>query len=1136
MKRNITLLAIFLIASITYGFAQVQQFTPYDELPELNKSLKPVYSDDMPEWGKMLYTYPINFNTIDRAFIKWESANKGQETPLRRYYKLWRIAIAPFINFDGQITAPDTQLIEKNLTYYQARSLQIRRAPAVGNTSNWTFLGPKETYWLNESNSTTAPGTAPWQANVYSFDVTNKNPNLLFCGTETGFVNKTTNKGKSWTISGLNYPFGGGIGAIAIHPVNLDTVLVGAGGAIHRSVNGGITWGRVASSTGSVNRMKFDYNNPTNAITCTSDGIFISNNAGSSWVKSYGTNTWDIEYKPGSSDTIYALTKNAQNNFIFIQSVNGGKNFNQVTNFPDSLVNNSGGLLAVTPANPNMVLAIMLANNMNRRPFIYEGTNNNGNWTWVRKFVGSDGAFTSGSLTNGQGYFDLVLEISPTNKNIVFAGTTSLFKSNNGGSSFYAVGGYSGPFAIHPDVQDMKILANGDMWVSTDGGMNYTSDYFAQISNHHALNYMLIGSDLWGFHQGWNEDIIVGGRYHNGNTSIADFYGDKALRMGGAESATGWVIQGKSRHVAFDDLGSGWILPKTAEGKPEGRFPFTKFPNMDEYGSLRSNVVAHPLYSGQLYVGNDSVLWVSKDFGATFDLLYKFNGKVRFFDISSQNPDVIYVDVLNQGFYRSADGGKTFQKKYSLSLGYTRFVISPYNSDVLYGARTHGAWDQTRSEVYRTTDGGTTWGIWSNFGTSVLIKTLAIQPTTDGKDLVYAFIDTYGSNSGTVQFRKDGDASWSEFGTGYPNGLRINHALPFYRDSKIRVGGNGGVWESPLAETQFTPVVVPWVEKQIYESPYDTIQFDDHSYLNHKDAVWTWSFSPAAKYISDIHARNPKVLFNEPGLYSATLEVTQNGATISRTVTNMVEVKVAPSIYNCDRPGLIPRQLMQVVSVDSYQPGEDGSRAIDGDVATLWHTPWSGIPGYPHYIQIDLGDTYNVSKLIYTPRIDQANGRIKDYEIYISNDKINWGTYVQKGTLTNTNVPTTIEFPVKEGHYAKLVALSEVNGNNWTSAAEIGFVGCKVNTSVNKYFSDVTIQAFPVPANNMITVNLPFQNGLSSYSFNVFSSNGQIIESGKTNENQTAITINVSNYPSGYYFVTLQDNAGINYRVKFIRK
>lgn len=1130
---------MFLVA-VTCTFGQVQQFTYYDELPELNKSLKPVYSDDMPEWGKMLYTYPINFNTIDRAFIKWEAANKDQKNPLMRWYKIWRKAITPYVNEDGVIDTPDAQLIKQSLVSFQTKSLQPMRAPAAGNTSSWSFWGPKETYWLNESGNATAPGTAPWQANVYSFDVTDKNPDLLYAGTETGFINKTTDKGKTWTISGLNYPFGGGVGAIAIHPVNLDTVLVGAGGTIHRTVNGGATWATTWSQTsiGTPNRMKFDYNNPNNAIACSWSGVWISNDAGATWKQRTFTDTWDVEYKPGQSDTIYALTKNSSNNFSFVQSVDGGNTFSTVTNFPDSLNNHSGGLLAVTPDAPNMVMAIMLANNMNRRPFLYEGTNNNGVWTWVRRFVGSDAAFTAGELTNGQGYFDLVLEISPINKNLIFAGTTSLFKSSLGFRyAPTAIGGYAGPYSVHPDIQDMKMLANGDTWVSTDGGMNLTTDNFSTHAKHFALNNMLIGSDLWGFHQGWNEDIVVGGRYHNGNTSIADFYNGKALRMGGGESATGWVIQGKSRHVVFDDLGSGWILPTTAEGKPEGRFAFSRHPNMEGYGAARSNVVAHPLYSGQLYVGSDSALWVSKDFGATFDKLYEFPGMVRYFDISSQDPNVIYVDVNQYGFYRSGDGGLTFEKRITMlsswTGGNTRFVISPYDANVVYATRINNL----RSEVYKTTDGGLRWYPWSSFGSSVYIKTLAIQPTIDGKDLVYAFIDTYGFNSGNVQYRKDGDAAWTEFGTGYPSGLRINHALPFYRDSKIRVGGNGGVWESPLAEPEFTAVVVPWVEKQVYNSPYDTIQMDDHSYLNHKGAVWTWSFSPEAKYVSDIHARNPKVIFDKEGKYTVTLSITQNGVTTTRTVTDMIEVRPAPSLTDCNNPAELPRGLMKVVSVDSYQAGDEGYKAIDNDPSTIWHTAWTPTNApLPHNIQIDLGDDYRVSKMTYVPRADGSNGRIKDYELYISNDRTNWGTYVKKGAFTNTSAATTIEFTAKAGRYAKLVALSEVNGNAWTSAAEIYFTGCKVNTSVNKYFSDVEVHAFPIPTNNVITVTLPFQNGLNSYTYNVFSSNGQLLDSGKADENQKTITVNVNNYSPGYYIVHLQDKAGINYRVKFIKK
>ena len=223
-----------------------------------------------------------------------------------------------------------------------------------------------------------------------------------------------------------------------------------------------------------------------------------------------------------------------------IQSTDGGQTFLIQSSFPSTYAESSGGLLAVSPANPEMLMAVLLsANNI---PYLLKGTNA-GTMNWSLLATGQTGSL---GLNNGQGYFDLVLDVSPLNENIILVGTTTLYKSTNGGATFSAIGGYTGNFKIHPDQQDIKMLASGETWVSTDGGMNLTTDNFASVLNHKIRINGLIGSDMWGFDQGWNEDLIVGGRYHNGNTAMADFYQPKALRMGGAESPTGWVIHGLS--------------------------------------------------------------------------------------------------------------------------------------------------------------------------------------------------------------------------------------------------------------------------------------------------------------------------------------------------------------------------------------------------------------------------------------------------------------------------------------------------------------------------------------------------------------------------------------------------------------
>jgi len=81
-----------------------------------------------------------------------------------------------------------------------------------------------------------------------------------------------------------------------------------------------------------------------------------------------------------------------------------------------------------------------------------------------------------------------------------------------------------------------------------------------------------------------------------------------------------------------------------------------------------------------------------------------------------------------------------------------------------------------------------------------------------------------------------------------------------------------------------------------------------------------------------------------------------------------------------------------------------------------------------------------------------ANGWISQYALYVSTDGVNWGNPVASGSFNYGNLGTgcpgagvpgvmQIAFPPTSGQYIKLQALSEVNGNPWTSAAEISVLG-----------------------------------------------------------------------------------------------
>jgi len=136
---------------------------------------------------------------------------------------------------------------------------------------------------------------------------------------------------------------------------------------------------------------------------------------------------------------------------------------------------------------------------------------------------------------------------------------------------------------------------------------------------------------------------------------------------------------------------------------------------------------------------------------------------------------------------------------------------------------------------------------------------------------------------------------------------------------------------------------------------------------------------------------------------------------------------------------------LKVVKVDSEETsGEDGkgANAVDGDPATIWHTQWQDAnPECPHEIIIELSRAVPIKGFTYLPRQDeQVNGTIKDYEFYVSSDGKDFGQPVKKGTFAEGKDKKTVVFAAKSAKFIRLKALSEINGQAWSSAAEIGIV------------------------------------------------------------------------------------------------
>ncbi len=126
------------------------------------------------------------------------------------------------------------------------------------------------------------------------------------------------------------------------------------------------------------------------------------------------------------------------------------------------------------------------------------------------------------------------------------------------------------------------------------------------------------------------------------------------------------------------------------------------------------------------------------------------------------------------------------------------------------------------------------------------------------------------------------------------------------------------------------------------------------------------------------------------------------------------------------------------VRADSEHSNYEAYRALDGDPETMWHTEFgTRTPSVPHQITLDLGQEYELSGFVYTPRLGGGNGTIGRYECYVGSDLKTLGEPVLTGEFAKGTTENTVTFAPVNGRYFRLRALSEVNGRPYTSIAEL---------------------------------------------------------------------------------------------------
>jgi len=849
-------------------------------------------TNELPYWAQLMYSENPNVDAVSDAFDDYYASEKFVKNTHTQNYKFWLKSIEEYINLEGFIEIPESsQWLQRQ---NQFKTNKINQAK---NPNTWSCIGPFETYKNNGSLN-----TRPTQTNVSSLAVAPSNTDILFCGANSGGgVFKSIDHGLNWALVTLNEPIGNAID-IKIHPLNPDIVYISDGAKIFKTVDGGSTWDLIFTASGTVEQFYIHRTQPNIVFAATASGLLKSEDNGTSWTNVFNERCWDIEAHVIDPNILFlSISNSAQKRAEIYKSLDNGGSWNLMDNdwyVPTVLAEavDQGCKIGLTPADPDRVYAGLIgASKDGDNGWIGIYYSLDGGNSWVNSDGIDGGPYVSGNDMNTnwfvagyssgyhQGWYNFDLDISHVDPDRLWVGTIWACESANRGANIEYIRGTRN-LEMHADIQDIDVIGN-EIWYTSDGGINYSTDEMQTVE---IRQNGISASTYWGFSQGWNEDTWTGGRYHNGDAVYHENFGlGNTMFLGGAETSTGYINPLNNRITHFSDIGDK-LIPDALYLSSTGIPNLSLYPN-EAFTTLNSSEIEyHPSYSNYMYLGKDNIFYKSINGGKSFEELFIFNASARVleFEISRQNPDVIYCLVRENSIgtiYKSSDGGSSFSALSAIpsnNLSRLDLSLNPANSNELWVCSHNAANGQ---KVYRTIDSGLS---WENMTTNALdghkLYDILYQAGTD--DLVYL------ASNYAVFYWDNSLNNWTMYSDGLPFLTRALRFKAFYRDSKLRLSSSRGVWEAPFA-TLSQAQAEPMTESKTVYCSRDTIQFEDYSFLDHTNATWQWSISPCPDYISSNTVRNPKVVFGEEGSYSVTLTVTDNlGNTSTKTKDQMVEL------------------------------------------------------------------------------------------------------------------------------------------------------------------------------------------------------------------------------------------------------
>lgn len=341
-------------------------------------------------------------------------------------------------------------------------------------------------------------GPAGMSGRVTSIDVLKSNKNVIYVGTASGGLWRSTSGGIKWDPI-FDKEKVHSVGVVKVQEDNPDVIWVGTGegnprnsmshgAGIYKSVDGGKTWNLMGlEKTKNIHRIVINKHNPDHVIVGATGlawaesedrGVFKTTNGGKTWEKVLYKNSItgcaDLVQDPRNPNKLIAAMWEHQRWPWFFKSGGKGSGIYVSYDAGDTWTLKDKGLpkgelgrigLSISYSKPNIVYALVES----KKNGIYKSED--GGETW--KMVTNKGQF------GNRPFYYADIYVDPSNENRIYSIWSVVSMSEDGGKTWEVIMPYGGPNGVHPDhhawwmdVDDPDYIINGN-----DGGLNISRDH-----------------------------------------------------------------------------------------------------------------------------------------------------------------------------------------------------------------------------------------------------------------------------------------------------------------------------------------------------------------------------------------------------------------------------------------------------------------------------------------------------------------------------------------------------------------------------------------------------------------------------------------------------------------------------------